>query len=123
MGQQPPKDLKGLIRGDFIETIVIVGCGSIGQRHARNAKKIGIKNIILCDIDLDRAKAFSNEIETNLLYSSYEEAFLSHPEIEAAIISTPSGIHVEPALFFAKNGINLFIEKPLSNNLKGVEDL
>jgi len=107
----------------MINTIIIVGCGSIGQRHAKNAKKVGIENIILCDTNLERIKEFSEEIDSSSLYESYEKAFLEHPEIDAAIISTPSGLHIKPATFFAEKKVNIFVEKPLSKDLNGVDEL
>jgi predicted dehydrogenase len=106
-----------------MNTIMIVGCGSIGQRHAKNAKKLGVQNVILCDICMGRLKEFAAELGTNYFYASYHEALKRHPETEAAIISTPSAIHVEPATFFAQNGVPIFVEKPLSNNLDGVDPL
>lgn len=107
----------------MIKTILIVGCGSIGRRHARNAKIIGIKNIILCDSDIRRVKKFASDLGTNLIYTDYKEAVNKNPEIEAAVIATPSNFHIEPALFFAERRISVFIEKPLSNNLDNVEKL
>lgn len=106
-----------------MDTIIIVGCGSIGQRHAMNAKQIGIENIIICDINLQRLKKFATELGTTYYYSSYADAFGKHPETDAAVISTPSGIHIQPATFFAEKGIPIFIEKPLSNNLDNVDNL
>ena len=106
-----------------METIMIVGCGSIGQRHARNAREIGIKNIILCDVNLERLQEFAEELGTTYYYDSYEDALIKHPETEAAVIATPSGIHIGVATFFAEKAVPIFIEKPLSNNLEGVDNL
>lgn len=107
----------------MIKNILIVGCGSIGQRHAENAKKIGIENILLLDINISRIEPFARKIGTNLLYSSFEEIFDEKCEIDAAIISTPSALHVEHAKLLAEKGINIFIEKPLSNSLDGINEL
>ncbi|HEY3272829.1 MAG TPA: Gfo/Idh/MocA family oxidoreductase [Methanocella sp.] len=107
----------------MLKSIMIVGCGSIGQRHARNARKIGIRDIILCDLDMDRLKKFAKEIDTDLLFASYQEAVEKYPDVEAAVIATPSGLHIQPAMFLAGHGIHLFVEKPLSSNLSGIDDL
>ena len=40
-----------------------------------------------------------------------------------AFICNPSSLHVKYAILLAKLGVNLFIEKPLSNSLKDVEKL
>lgn len=107
----------------MIENILIAGCGSIGQRHARNAKSIGIENIILLDINLKRIKEFAGDIGTDLLYDSVDDLLAENPKIDAAVISTPSALHVENAKLFAEHNINLFIEKPLSNNFDGIDQL
>ena len=101
--------------------ILILGCGSIGNRHARNLKSLGIKEIILCDKDHRRLKSLGNEIGTKLLYTDFKKAVKEHPKISAAIICTPSAYHITPAIYFAKNRINLFIEKPLSNTMNNVK--
>lgn len=103
--------------------ILILGCGSIGTRHAKNLKSIGIKDIILCDKDQSRLQSLANVIGTNLLYVDYKQAVKENKDISAAVICTPTSYHVEQALYFAKNKINLFIEKPLSHNLDKVKSL
>jgi predicted dehydrogenase len=107
----------------MIKTILIMGCGSIGQRHAKNAKNIGVENIILFDINLERIKGFAEEISTDLLYDSMDDLFVENPKIDAAVISTPSALHVDNAKLLAEHSINLFIEKPLSNTLDGINQL
>lgn len=107
----------------MIENLLIVGCGSIGQRHARNAKSLGIKNIILFDVNLGRLKSFAEELGTDLYYVTCKELFKNNPEIDAAIIATPSALHIINAKFLAEKKIHIFIEKPLSHNLDGIADL
>jgi len=102
---------------------MVVGCGSIGQRHAKNARMLGVKDIVLCDIDAARVCKFADSIGTDLVFESYEKAFESHPEIEAAIIATPSSLHLQPALYLAGHKVNILIEKPLSDTLEGTAKL
>lgn len=107
----------------MLKNILIFGCGSIGQRHAINAKKIGIEKIILFDIDQFRLKEFAQKIGTKFYYCELNSLFEENPFIQAAIISTPSSLHVSNAKLLAEHNINLFIEKPLSNTLEGIEEL
>lgn len=107
----------------MILKILILGCGSIGTRHAKNLKSIGVKDIILCDKDRSRLQSLANIIETNLAYVDYKQAVKENKDLSAALICTPTSYHVEQALYFAKNGINLFIEKPLSHNLNKIKSL
>jgi predicted dehydrogenase len=107
----------------MVKSLLVVGCGSIGQRHAKNAKVLGVKDLVLCDIDSARVRKFADSIGTDLVFESYEKAFESHPEIDAAIIATPSCLHVQPAMYFAGHNVNILIEKPLSDTLEGTSKL
>ncbi|CAI9832229.1 Oxidoreductase domain-containing protein [Nitrosopumilaceae archaeon] len=103
--------------------ILVLGCGSIGGRHARNAKSLGVADLVLVDPDLDRAARLAAELGTDLVYADYREAARKNPDLDAALICTPSSMHVKPAIFFARRRVSLFIEKPLSDGLAGVATL
>lgn len=97
---------------------MVIGCGSIGIRHAKNLKFLGIKDIVLCDPIQSKLISLGKIIRTSLLYKDFKEALRENPDISVVIICTPTAFHMEPAIYLAKRKINLFIEKPLSNNLK-----
>ena len=103
--------------------ILVLGCGSIGSRHARNAKSLGVDGLVLVDPDRDRAGRLGAELGTDLVYADYEEAARDNPDLDAALICTPSSMHVKHAIFLAKRRISLFIEKPLSDGLEDVSTL
>jgi predicted dehydrogenase len=100
---------------------VILGCGSIGSRHLRNLKALGIGSFILCDpnhANLKKAKDLAGRAEVT---DNMEDAIRMGPD--AAVIATPSSMHLPMAKRLAMNGIHLFIEKPLSDTLSGAEEL
>jgi predicted dehydrogenase len=103
--------------------ILVLGCGSIGSRHAKNLRLLGVKDIILCDKSRARLDSLGKEIKTDLLYEDFRKAVKENNDILAAIICTPTALHMDPSVFFAKNKINLFIEKPLSHNLQRTTEL
>lgn len=103
--------------------ILILGCGSIGSRHARNARHLGVRKLVLVDPNIGRARSLGDELGTNLFYRDYKIAVRENPDLDAAVICTPSSLHIQHAIFFAKNNISLLIEKPLSNNLKNTSAL
>ncbi len=107
----------------MLKKLLIVGCGSIGQRHARNAWKIGVEDLLLFDIDLKRVREFGKEIGTDMIYDSFEDIFNENPDINAAMICTPSSLHLENSILLANKGINLFVEKPIATDLEGVGEL
>ncbi|MDI3549608.1 MAG: hypothetical protein PWQ15_710 [Methanobacterium sp.] len=107
----------------MLKKILVVGCGSIGQRHARNARKLAVEELLLFDIDLDRVSEFAREINTDKVYDSLEDLLNENSDIDGALICTPSSLHLENAILLANHGINLFVEKPLATDLKDVDKL
>jgi predicted dehydrogenase len=105
--------------------VLVVGCGSIGARHARNLASLGVGSLILCDPDQERTKALSSElseVKTSTV-KSIDDVVAADNLPSAAVICTPSSMHVEHATLSASVGMDLIIEKPLSNNLDGVVNL
>ena len=104
-----------------IKTVLIVGFGSIGRRHA------GVIQSIFPDIDiivLRHKKLNSHKFEALGLYksvTSIHEAIALNPQV--AIISNPASKHIDIAKKLASRGVNLLIEKPISDSSKGVQDL
>lgn len=101
--------------------VLVAGCGSIGRRHIRNLKSLGIRNFILCDTNEESLKAASIGLENPVLTTKFKNALLQAPE--AAVICTPSSLHLEMATELARHGVHLLIEKPLSHTLEGVTEL
>jgi len=104
-----------------IKTVLVVGLGSIGRQHieviTKNFPEI---NIVL----LRHKKCNKTNIDKLGLYkcvTSINEAISAKPQ--AAIITNPATMHVEIAQKLANCGINLLIEKPISNSSKGIQAL
>lgn len=102
------------------QKLLIVGCGSIGSRHLRNIKKITD-----CQIVVSETKDFDpTDLEEKYgvkVFRDYQAALNEKPD--AVIISNPTASHVKYALGAAQKGYHLFIEKPLSHNMNGVNKL
>lgn len=73
--------------------LVIIGLGSIGKRHKTNLETLG-------------------------------QEIVTEPEkSQGILICNPTSLHLKTALEMQKYHLPLFIEKPLSNNLKGLDQL
>jgi len=113
----------GLLQGQFIGymnnmKILLIGAGSIGTRHLKNLLKLGYKNLAICDPDKKRLKAVS-ELGNFSLYKNAKIAFKKErPEI--VFVCNPTHLHLPAANLALGFGAHVFIEKPLSHNLKGV---
>src|SRR5689334_20332984 len=91
-------------------TISIIGCGSIGARHARNLRKLCAAELLLVDPHIERAASLSDELDARF-FDNVEPAFDERPEI--AFICAPSNMHLMLANQALRHGCHLFIEKPL----------
>ncbi len=95
--------------------VVIIGFGSIGKRHYRNLKTLGLKEIFVYDSDKSKL------IDLPFVLTSLNKESLS--VFDAVFICAPNNKHLSLAKLSAEAGCHLFIEKPLSNNLTGLADL
>jgi UDP-N-acetyl-2-amino-2-deoxyglucuronate dehydrogenase len=95
----------------------IIGTGMIAEFHANAISKCQSAVLTTAyDIVAERAKEFSEKY--NLRPESSLESFLAGEDIDAVIISTPSGAHMEPAISAAKAGKHVLCEKPMEVTLK-----
>ena len=101
-------------------SFLIVGCGSIGRRHLRNLKSLGISKIMALDVQPERAGAAAEELGIST-FTNLSQALESSPDV--VFITTPTSFHVPLALDAANHDCHIFIEKPLSHNLDGVDEL
>lgn len=100
--------------------ILIVGCGSVGKRHIRNLRALEAGDIIAHDAKPERCYEVEQEYGVQT-YNNLDEALTQKPEV--ALVCTPTSLHISPALSAAQKGCHLFIEKPLSHSLDGVDEL
>jgi predicted dehydrogenase len=113
--------------------VLVVGLGAIGQRHVRNLRTLlGNEVDILAyrvrrlprvvTPGLEAVPASSVESEYNIRpFARLEDALAERPSM--AFICNPTSLHVPVALTCARAGCDLFIEKPVSNDLAGVPEL
>jgi predicted dehydrogenase len=95
----------------------IVGMGSIGSRHARILKeRLGHDVFAL----RSNTKAEPNVDGIPEVYKFDE---LKKAGVTTAFICGPTNTHIQMALEAAKLGLHLFIEKPLSDKLDGIDEL
>ncbi len=101
--------------------ILIVGCGSIGTRHLKAFKKIKEVEVIACDPRKEALKKIAENYSLAEFYKDIKEVNLER--IDGMVICTPPHTHIPIALEEARAKCHLLIEKPISNNLGGIEEL
>lgn len=99
---------------------LVIGCGSIGKRHLRNLQQLGVQDIVVFDVRDDRRKEASEQFGVPV-FADLNVALSSN--VKAALICTPTNLHIPSALAAARAGCHLFIEKPFSDSLQDVDEL
>jgi len=113
--------------------ILVVGLGSIGQRHVRNLRTLAGSAVDLVAYRVRKyvpvitermAIEAGSDVEQRYGIRSYgtlEEALAERPD--AVLVCNPTRHHIPVALAAARAGCHLLIEKPLSDRYDEVEDL
>src|SRR3989339_1133458 len=96
--------------------ILIIGFGSIGQRHYRNLSKLGYREVYVYDVDKEKVKDLKSRTVKKISPNELKR-------FKVAFICSPNNQHVSAALKCARAGCHLFIEKPLSHNLSKLNQL
>jgi predicted dehydrogenase len=102
-------------------SVLIVGCGSIGKRHARVLHDLGVRDIRAFDPVPEQREALAAEVPLTKAYQAYEAGLQDRPV--AVFVCTPPHLHIPMALHAVRAGCHVFCEKPLSHTLAGVEEL
>jgi predicted dehydrogenase len=136
----------------LIETVsqrptLIAGYGSIGRRHVQNLQSLGCSQFVFFrthrgtlpddtsavnrrfaenrqaafQANGNEAAAPPSEKAAWVEVHELDRAWMHRPRI--AVVSNPTAAHMKVALASARNGCDLFIEKPLSDSLDDCEEL
>ena len=101
--------------------VLIIGCGSAGKRHIRNLMLLRTAKILAFDNDIEKLEEVKKISGSIIVSSNINKLWGFNPEI--AFITLPTSLHIKYAVKAALRDCHLFIEKPLSHNLKDVTKL
>ena len=102
-------------------SVLIVGCGSIGKRHARVLAGLGIQDLRACDPRAEQRAALLAQVPTVKMFESYEDCLRDTPD--TVLICTPPRLHIPQAQQAIQAGCHVLTEKPLSDSTDGIDDL
>lgn len=100
--------------------VLVVGVGSIGERHLRCFQATGRATLSLCELNADLAGTIAQRYGVPA-HADLAQALAAG--CDAAVIATPAHLHVAQALQIARGGAHLLIEKPLSTRLEQIAEL
>lgn len=112
--------------------ILIAGLGSAGQRHARNLRTLLGGELELLAYRVRRRSPVirpEGTVSEGAIEDAYgirsfddlDEALAERPD--AVFVANPNVFHIPVALAAARAGCHLFVEKPLSHDLDGIDEL
>ena len=99
---------------------LVVGGGSIGQRHLRNLKTLGAQSLGLVETDVSRRQAVADELSV-VGFSRLQDGLDWAPNL--VIVATPTHLHAEQTLEVVRAGFPVFVEKPLSHTEAGLSEI
>jgi predicted dehydrogenase len=99
--------------------VLVIGCGSIGERHIKNLKSLFAGTIIASDIDSNRLRLIKEKYSLDV-YDNVDTAFDQNPD--CVIICTPPPLHIPLAMKAVEYNAHVFVEKPLSHTLENVDN-
>jgi predicted dehydrogenase len=100
---------------------LIIGAGSIGERHLRNFLRIKGVHCSVADTSLKILERIKSEYRVDAVYSDYRDARLE--SFDGVVICIPANLHITVARDIMGSGTNILLEKPLSMNTDGLDEL
>lgn len=100
--------------------LAAIGAGGKGRSDIRNASVDGRERVAaLCDVDFSGSASRSVEAFPEAkLYHDYRVMLDQEPDIDAVTISTPDHVHGPAAAFAMQRGIHVYVQKPLTHNIR-----
>lgn len=101
--------------------VVVVGAGSIGERHARCFARTGRVRVALCDVSTSRLDEVADRLDVARRMADFQDVLDGSPA--AVVIATPAPLHVVQARELVSRAIPVLVEKPLSTSMEGIDEL
>lgn len=103
------------------DAILIVGCGSIGERHLRCFQGTGRAEVSVCDASAPLLERVARQYAAPAFADFH--AALAARRWDGVVICTPAHTHIDLALAALRHGAGVLIEKPLDTGLARVDEL
>jgi predicted dehydrogenase len=101
--------------------LLIVGVGSIGERHVRCFLRTDRANVSICEVNDALRDSIAGQYELDGDAANLDQA-LEKP-YDAAVVAVPANLHVAIAVRLLQAGLDVLIEKPLATDMSGVDAL
>lgn len=101
--------------------VLVIGAGSIGERHIRCFLATRRAQVAVCEVNAQLCQNIAERYRAAGAFTSLEEGLDAGAEV--VVICTPAPLHIPMARAAVRTGAHVFIEKPLSTNHDGITEL
>lgn len=101
--------------------IAVIGAGSWGKNLVRNFYELGVLKLV-CDLNIENTKKAKVKHPNVEITDSMDEV-INNKTIDGIVLATPAHTHYEIAKASLLAGHNVYVEKPLAQNVKEAEEL
>ncbi len=98
----------------------VIGTGLMGWHHARVYRELGVDLVGVADTDMTRAEEVADKYQTKA-YTDYTQ--LLEQGLDAVSVVVPPRLHAEIAVCVADHGINMLVEKPISDSVESAKQI
>lgn len=103
--------------------VALAGAGAFGIKHLDGIRNIdGVEVVSLIGRDLEKTKKIAVQYGIAHVTTDLADS-LALPEVDAVILCTPTQMHAEQSIACLKAGKHVQVEIPLSDSLKGAEEV
>ena len=99
----------------------LVGCGTIGTRHATIIHQVGILQAV-CDIEQEKANVFASQYSCNRYYE-IEDLLKEEKDVDVIVVCTPNGLHALHSIKSLEAGHHVLCEKPMAINIEDAQQM
>jgi predicted dehydrogenase len=103
------------------QRVLVVGVGSIGERHVRCFTATGRARLAICETNPELRRTVVERYGVAEAYPDLDTALATPPDV--VVIGTPAHLHVSMARSVVRAGSHVLLEKPLATSFEGVAEL
>jgi predicted dehydrogenase len=102
--------------------VLIVGAGSIGERHLRCFQATKRARVSFVEIDAVLRSQIADRYNA-VGYESLTQALEQASDLNVAVVATPAHLHLDQARQLLNAGVHTLIEKPLATDTAGAQEI
>lgn len=99
-----------------MKKVAVLGLGKMGKLHMMNCRFIDDIKVVAVADSYEKNLKWAESHGVERLYIDYTK-LIDKEDVDAVIITLPHFLHVNSGILAAEKGIDIFMEKPLSNTV------